>query len=397
MKGSLTSYIPIGPEVLRAQRTISRAGLILFAGILLGVWIPGVLYEFCGTFYRDDIALRLPDNPKLRPNPKPTWEAYEKAMDGLKDSVTSINARIGSEGDFARLPVSALAVNDISALVEQRTKLQTALDNMVANPPFHLSGFYLDSLMLACPAFYTCLAWLIFLLAPNYTPRPEIRRWIPIFIGTYLLYRWPTWMRNIPPLRYIERHVYASGNWDISIGSFFVQESLAFVICILLISVWAIWAEFMPVWQERVRKCLWTDANGDGVAKFAEGLVKLFVHWQICSIVLAAAFVPYTFFYWNYVIEFGDRRYLAQAIIMHGLWGVTWLLISLPLAWTWYEWNVCHRLRAKIAEAPLGLRGPRPIEIEMGSLVGSWNLVGSIAGAVVAFGFPVVKGILTHF
>lgn len=34
--------------------------------------------------------------------------------------------------------------------------------------------------------------------------------------------------------------------------------------------------------------------------------------------------------------------------------------------------------------------------IEMGSLIGSWNVMGSLATAVLAFGFPVVKEILTH-
>jgi hypothetical protein len=392
---SLSFYIPIGSAIVHPQRTISKAGLILFAGILLGIFIPGYFYKLCHTFYWDDIATILPNNPSLNPNPKPTWEAYAKTKEGLQNSVTAIDARIASEGNPIPLPPGVSAVNDITSLVEQRAKLQSALDNLKANPPFHLAGFYLESLMIMWPAFYICLAWLIFILAPAYPRRPGIRRWIPLFIGTFVLYRWPTWMRNVPALRYIERHVYANGNWDLSVGSFVVQEVQAVLACVLLVAVWAIWADFIPVWQAQVRECLWGDRRKERLPEFAESFVRLFVHWQVCSLILAGGFIPYTFFFWNYVIEYGDKRYLAHALIMHGIWGVTWLLISMPLAWTWYQWNVRYRLEVQMTAKP-----PNSAEeknaIEMGSLIGSWNVMGSLATAVLAFGFPVVKEILTH-
>jgi hypothetical protein len=393
VKRSLICYIPLGAVITHPQRTIEKAGLILFAGILLGIFIPGYFYNVCHVFYRDDIATILPDNPKINPNPRPTWEAYQKTTQGLQNALSAIDVRISIAGN----PVAGIsAVNDISALVEQRIKLQSALDKVKENPPFHLSGFYLESLMIMWPAFYTCLAWLIFILAPDYPRRPEILRWIPLFIGTLVLYRWPTWMRNVPGLRYIERHIYASGNWDVSVGSFFVQELQAVLACILLVAVWAIWADFIPVWQEQVRECLWGgDGNKDRLPEFAESFVQLFVHWQVCSLILAGAFVPYTFFFWDYVIGYGDKRYLAHALIMHGIWGVTWLLISTPLAWTWYQWNVRYKLRAKMT-LQRSKPGEQPSGIDMGTLIGSWNVIGSFAGAMVAFGFPIVKEIFTH-
>jgi hypothetical protein len=371
---------------------MSRAGLILFAGILFGIFIPGYFYYRCNTFDQDGIAALLPSDPNLYPNPKQTWEAYKKTKDGLKNSVLAIDARIATGADAVP---NISTVNDISALVEQRARLISALAALEANPPFHLAGFYLEPLMFMWPAFYTCLAWLIFILEPNYSRRRGIWRWVPVFWGTFVLYRWPTWMRNVSPLRPIERHVYANGNWDISIRSFFVQEVQAVLACILLVAVWAVWVDFIPVWKAKVRECLAGDGSDDRSAEFAESFVKLFVHWQICSIVLAGAFVPYTFFFWNYVIEYGDRRYLAHALIMHGLWGVTWLLISMPLASTWYEWNVRYRLKIQTKATPTK-RDDRPSTVEMGTLIGSWNVMGSLVGAAVAFGFPIVKEILSH-
>jgi hypothetical protein len=124
----------------------------------------------------------------------------------------------------------------------------------------------------------------------------------------------------------------------------------------------------------------------------------LFLQWQVCSIVLAGAFLPYTFFFWSYVIELRDNRYLAHALIMHGLWGVSWLLISLPLAWTWYEWNTRYKLRASIAATrPDFDKTQEHSTLELGSLLGSWNVMGSLAGVVLAFGYPILKEVINHF
>jgi len=94
MERSLSVYIPIGSALIHPQRTISKAGVIFFAGILLGIFIPGYCYKLTHTFYRDEIAALLPNNPNLNPNPKPTWEAYERTKDGLQNSVSAIDARI---------------------------------------------------------------------------------------------------------------------------------------------------------------------------------------------------------------------------------------------------------------------------------------------------------------
>jgi hypothetical protein len=397
---SLSSYIPIGRAIAHPQETIKKAGLVFFAGLTLGLLVPGYLYDLSGTFYKNDISRRLLDSPKIDPKARDIWNRYQETRDGLQNSVSVIDKEIASQG--RALPLSDKAVNDkavkdIASLVEQRAKLQSALDKLTAGAPFHMSGFYLESLMIAWPAFYIGLGCLIFILAPHY-PRPTgIRRWIGLLVGTWVFYRWPTWMRNLPylHLREIERHVYANGNWDVSRGSFLVQEGQGVVASILLVAIWAIWADFIPLWQAQVRECLWGDGSKERLAEFAESFVRLFVHWQVSSVVLAAAFIPYTFFFWNYVIEFGDKRYLAHALIMHGIWGVTWLLISLPLAWTWYQWNVRYRLNVQMAAGPSGPEPPSS-GIEMSSLIGSWNVMGSLATAALAFGFPLVKEILTH-
>jgi hypothetical protein len=365
--------------------TLLLAGRILFAGILFGLFIPGVLYYFTGTFSSTNVANKLPANEKL------LWEAHENNVKDLKESVRLLDARI------ADLALHGSPAKDVSALVEERSKLYSLLQAVKGQLPFHLNGFYLGTLMFVWPIFYICISWLVFLFSPKYPFRWKLRSRLLLFGGTFVLYRWPTWVRNLYFLRNIERHVYVNGNWDISIPSFFVQESQAALACVLLVGLWIKWADFFPIWRAHVRNnLLIRNAEEKQTAEFGKQLLALFVHWQLCSVILAGAFVPYTYFFWNYVIDYGDKRYLAHALIMHGLWGVTWLLISLPLVWTWYEWNLRYRLGAGIAHRRGSPNDADEFKVDVGSVVGSWNVVGSLVGAALTFGFPLIKEILTH-
>ena len=71
-------------------------------------------------------------------------------------------------------------------------------------------------------------------------------------------------------------------------------------------------------------------------------LATSFLHWQGTSIILAFGFIWYTQFFWHTVIVIGDRRYILQAFIIHGIWIFTWLIISLPLLTTWNHWQLAR-------------------------------------------------------
>jgi hypothetical protein len=133
-------------------------------------------------------------------------------------------------------------------------------------------------------------------------------------------------------------------------------------------------------WRAHISERRSAAASGDEAPEFLENLSALFLYWQMCSIILAGAFLPYTVFFWTYVISFGDQRYLPHAVIMHGLWGVSWLLISLPLGWTWYQWKVRYRLRAQARKGEM-----------MAPPIHSLNVVGSLIGALLAFGLPFLQ------
>ena len=56
-----------------------------------------------------------------------------------------------------------------------------------------------------------------------------------------------------------------------------------------------------------------------------------FDRWQMHSLLLACAFLPWTAYYWSLDRVFGDPRYYWSTLTVHVLWGFTWFRLSVPL------------------------------------------------------------------
>src|SRR5205823_1763715 len=83
------------------------------------------------------------------------------------------------------------------------------------------------------------------------------------------------------------------------------------------------------------------------IAKCAEravGVSDQVSRWQSHSLLLMVAFLPWSWFFWWSVTDLGDSRYIYTAILIHALWGISWLLLSLPLLYSWRAWSE-YRLR----------------------------------------------------
>jgi hypothetical protein len=243
--------------------------------------------------------------------------------------------------------------------------------------------------MFAWPALYACMGILICLFAPGAGLRFIPKLHLPLFFGTLLLYRFPTWVRNIPSLQRLDRESYSAGNFDISPMSFFVQEGQALLVCVLLVVFSSLWAAFWPRWRAACRALIAQHRDDE----FATAYADLFIYWQVCSLLLAGAFVPYTIFFWNEVIDFGDKRYILHAIIMHGLWGVSWILISLPVLWTQYVCSVEPALQPS-PTVPLPSAEPAEASRDYSLRFGNWNVIASIIGSIFTFIFPLLKELI---
>jgi hypothetical protein len=210
--------------------------------------------------------------------------------------------------------------------------------------------------------------------------------------------RWPTWTRNFL-LPDEGRVIYADANFDVSHSIFFLQEFLALITLLLLAILWQQWADFSVQRQnetifkgETPLECA-LDYRG------ADSFSLTFVQWQICSIVLACGFVPYTNFFWEYIFRDGDYRYIVHAVIVHTLWLVSWTLISLPLLLTWRQWRA---VRAQAIEALVldAARRQTAVDDSLAKLlndqpISGWNSVGSMGALVGVFIGPVVHAMLS--
>jgi hypothetical protein len=126
---------------------------------------------------------------------------------------------------------------------------------------------------------------------------------------------------------------------------------------------------------------------------FLKSLIQQFIHWQVCTVLLVVAFLPYTFLFWRYVFDYGDVRYLTHAVIVHALWGMSCVMISLPLAQTWYNWQLRQARSTSQVEDHNGTEEKFEIEQFPEFPIGSLNIITSIVAALVAFGSPLIKAV----
>lgn len=138
------------------------------------------------------------------------------------------------------------------------------------------------------------------------------------------------------------RTVYAYPNVDIHFGSFVAQELVILGFCLLLAVVWLDWIEQFAIFRELPPvndKSHLNLLSGRVVRDLSSALLK----WQIASVVLAFGFLPFTNFFWTLVEGYRDQRYFLSAVVAHGLWALSWSLISLPVLERWRAWKAFYR------------------------------------------------------
>jgi hypothetical protein len=95
----------------------------------------------------------------------------------------------------------------------------------------------------------------------------------------------------------------------------------------------------------------------------------------------------------RYVVDFNDQRYLPHALITHALRGACWIVISLPLAQTWYEWTLKRAMSLyqmnKPGESTVKDNAEKAPELP----IGFFNAVTSLVVASLTFGLPIIKAV----
>jgi hypothetical protein len=286
----------------------------------------------------------------------------------------------------------------LTAALELRKFLAEELKKR--KPPVAATGFYLSNTMILWCALYLCLGWLAFVVGPNISYKPYKRfalKFLVLFLGILLFYRFPIWMRNF--LFYKEGRVYyGSANYDIDIWGFFAQESMGLVVALLLTLIWLQWSHFYTQRRKELAAEIVSDPLKEAFDyEKNERLATTFMHWQVNSLILAVGFIWYTYFFWDIILRTGDQRYVLNALIIHILWLVSWVLISMPLVIVWYKWQqVKNQALGKVVNTPpvhgddleaivTALQNLQPI--------GYWNLAASSVGVVFSLVYPVLQAV----
>lgn len=136
--------------------------------------------------------------------------------------------------------------------------------------------------------------------------------------------------------------------------------------------------------------------------KTCERVAEKFSQWQIDSLLLTVAFLPWTYFYWRLVITIGDIRYLHGAIYLHIMWGLIWLITSSKLIDSLKKWRR-HQAELLVDVSTGKQMFPTPNANSMSSLddpntliklsrpIGKFRMVTTSIIAFVSFVIPLIR------
>jgi hypothetical protein len=368
---------------------LKKAVAIFAVALLLGVAYPGVAAYLANVFYEDQVIETIRAKPSLKKQAD-AYNEFEARQKSIAAQITKVESYLATMN----------LTQDNLAQVERAVSLRKTLeDQKNAAPPIRLSAFYLGSTMHLWPAMFTFLGCLIFMFPPPlerpFSKTITLKRALLLAGIIVLVYRWPTWFRNTP-YGQEGRISYGSNNIDVDPLGFFVQESLGFMVALLVAVTFLKWFAY----YFQVKAVLASVQDKDPITELlkpglSERLAHMFLHWQISSILLTLGFVWYTIFFWQMVIVYKDMRYTPHAVIVHSMWIMAWIAISLPLLITSYHW---YRVRGRAMAALVKSEVKSDCDPDRAAAaldrlqpVSSWNVAASSVAVVGSLLAPFIK------
>lgn len=365
------------------RRYIVAALAVPVVAVVFTIIVPGFVAAHGEVFYTSTIERKL---PKAQRTVLTRYRAEQTRRQQLLQQHSATVASALAHGDDTRAEIA----------LRERNQLQDEI--LRAKPPIEVIPFYLNPQMLSWCAAYTCLGWMIILIAPPTTvPLRHLVFNFPtvyLIVLTYVAYEWPLWMRNFV-LSDEGRVIYAFPNYDMHPGSFFMQEAVVFGFCAQLTIVWRQWLAYLRQVQvddpasevDRNHLSLLTDSAA--AASFRE----VFFRWVVASLILLLGFSGLTALYWELVARHHDQRYLISAFLVHLLWGITWVVISLPLLNEWQVWahsrTMALQALAEMQNSEDALRRSALLK-EIQPVTGV-TLIAANATSVVTFILPIIQ------
>lgn len=134
---------------------------------------------------------------------------------------------------------------------------------------------------------------------------------------------------------------------DIDPISFALDVAYLISITLILLILWRGCVNWHQEWEdhfEKKHKFDYATCFSDIIEKAhlkINTISNLYDDWFINSILLAAAFLPWTYFHFSYpnFTNDGEKRYLFSILADHIIWIIMWILISKPLILAIKDWK----------------------------------------------------------
>ena len=365
---------------------IALATLTL-AIVFFTVILPGLIAQSQHVFYGSDMVAKLDKMIGVLKN-KPNKTDGEADLIERVENWQTLKKRIASvDQALIELDPKQVSKAQLSTLTELR-KIYLAEQNR----RLRVLPYYLNPLMPLWPTLYTCLLWLLLLLPPIRDERRSVS-WPKTFIISVPLlgvYIWPFILRATM-LAEERRTVFAYPNIDLSSASFVYQFLLICGVTIMTARLTVLWTlEIIAVGSDKRYK---QTADGSEILRgeYADHLSMELSLWQLRSFILGLGFIFYTRFFWLMISEYGDHRYIFDAICVHSFWALLWFVMTLPLCRQWHDWNRRRRrLIHKLMEKTPAENSAMIDVLKEQQPASATNLVGSAVLAFSAFAFPLL-------
>jgi hypothetical protein len=345
-----------------------RLLLIILPVVLWTYWIPLVVANITDTLSHQGVANRV----RLM---SPSNSAQLDEQDALKRSIRKLEAKI-SHADFS----------DLASLVESHAVLT---QYAAKNPKrIHIAKYENSEVRHYFFSSYLALSLLLFLRINELsTRRPSVDfqlvhpKAIGLGLSFFVLCGWSNWWRNTP-FGKEERTLFSYAHFDISPLGFVMQEVEVAGMMILTGYVTVLFLRNFSV-DHAENQSLPRDAYD--MSKEAK---REFESWQIRSLLLVLAFLPWTMFYWRIVTSIGESRYFPSAVGIHIIWLFVWIVISVPPLRAFERWQdhtmACYRDRSP--EEIAKIRAIEPISQNMFAI--------TAIASTVSFVYPVIQALL---
>lgn len=300
------------------KNDVNLRTMIVLVGIVFTwtLFLPGVIAFLAGVETSAKIAKCLPE----------TNESVKKLIDFNREKQHLVVRLKRVEEEIDRTLSSSENPGEIQSLFAIRNQL---LESLKASAPAKPVGFFE-----AQAPYYLFVSYFALLLNLSRTTgwiRVARSRWLVLYTTfVYVLWSLPNWARNFL-FHDLGRTIFSHSHIDISVAGFLSQELQVLGISFLIAATW-IFA--ISAYSPQVDLVQMVPDKFDDLPGFlmvaARKVGRTIDEWQVASIILGFAFLPFTLFYFRISAIYGDTRYYSSALVFHFLWGVTWWIISMP-------------------------------------------------------------------